>query len=74
MKLTDADRVALFVAALPAVIALKLTTSPPAKDGSTKKVSIDFAAAVWTKRYVETLAKVIEEDGRGSSDAGGFPS
>jgi hypothetical protein len=77
VKLTEQDRKALLVAVFPAIVALKLTKAPSNREGDAKSVSIDFAAAVWAKRYVETLAKVLEQDdtrGQGGSSSSGFPS
>ena len=74
MKFTDADRAALVRALAPAVVALKLTTPPAKRDGSTKKgLSIDFVAAVWIKRYAETIVRVCEAE-RDDDGGAGFPS
>ena len=77
MKLTDQERKALAIAIAPAIVALKLTEAPKARDGSAKKVSPDFAAAVWIRRYTETIAKVLEQEREQeptASSSSGFPS
>lgn len=61
MKYTDEDRKALVRAVFPVIAGFKFTKSPAARDGSTKDVSADFAAAIWTRRYVDTLIDVLEK-------------
>lgn len=81
MKLTDAQRFELVRALAPVVAGFKLTTTPPAKDGTFKDASPDFAAACWTQRYVDALVYVLEKDrengsdvtGTGGASARGFP-
>lgn len=75
MKLNEQERKMLAIAIAPAVVALKLTTAPPKRDGSAKKVSVDFAAAVWVRRYTETIVKVLEQEREPEdTSGGGFPS
>lgn len=45
-----------------ALVPLKITRCPPARDGSQKSASPDFATAVWACRYVRTLEKVWHEN------------
>lgn len=85
MKVSDQERMALVRAVFPVVAGFKFTTAPPNREGKATKVSPDFAAACWTRRYVDTLVKILEkEDGGGrengadvsssGASASGFPS
>lgn len=64
MKLTDAQRFELYKAALQGVAAKPTwpDTSPPAKDGSTKKCAKAWAIATWATRIARAAADAIEKD------------
>lgn len=64
MKLTPEQRFELFKAAL-AGVAAKPTwpdSTPPAKDGTTKKVAKSWAIACWANRIARAAADALEKD------------
>jgi hypothetical protein len=75
LKLTDADKLAIFNAALAGLCARPVwpQTTPKARDGSTKKVRDAFHLATWAKDIARTAVDVLEKDGERNGDgAGGF--
>ena len=69
LKLSNDDRIALLKLIYPEVVKMAPTTAPPNKNGDSKVVRRDLAAAAWTKRYIETLEYVLENDGRQGNES-----
>ena len=62
MKLTDPDRVYLLGRIVAAFVPLKPTRTPPARDGSSKEATVDFATACWSLKYLRSLEYVLEKE------------
>lgn len=69
MKLTPEQRFELYKAALAGVVSRPTwpDSTPPAKDGTTKKVAKAWAIACWANRIAKAAADCIEKD-EGSSN------
>jgi hypothetical protein len=70
VKLTPADRVQLLGQITAALIPLKITTTPAAKDGTWKTASKDFATACWALKYLRSLEYVLEREDTPQSEGG----
>lgn len=72
MKLTDDQKIQLFGQILCALIPKGPKTTPPPKGGKAKPASMQFAAACWAKRYLDSAVYVLEHEGeqRTVSDPG----
>lgn len=74
MRLSDPDRVFLLGQITAALIPLKITNTPPAKDGTRKEASKDFATACWALRYLKSLEYVLERDEQPATSSGAAPT
>lgn len=70
-ELTRAERLELFGQVLAVLLPLKITRTPPAKDGSQKTTGWSFASVCWASRIVRDADAVLAKDF--SSAAPGAP-
>lgn len=62
MKLSDSDRLELLGKIVGALIPLQITRTSPAKDGTRKPASWDFATACWANRFLDSIEYVLEKE------------
>lgn len=63
MKLTDADKLSIFNAALTGLVSQRISKCPPARDGTQKNANVPFATACWALSFARAAVYVIEKEG-----------